>query len=550
MVGSENSYPAVEHLDLHQLASPNACAPRSNVSSIIKMTSVPLSSDLAPPQALAEPRLAHAALEGVIMVDDGQRIVMINPAGLDMFGLQREQALGMHLEQLIPARLREPHARHVEQFGLSGQMERPMGARGRVLGLRANGDEFPLEAVIFKSEVALPTGTQTYYTALLRDLSELRRMGNVIDQLNQRLRALFERAPVAIWITEQDRVVFANLACAQLLGLTDPLSLVGRSIFELLSPPAHEALRDQLQRLGTDDAVSVLAASIRHADGTLREVELVVAVLPDHERSFVQMVINDVTQRTREKKDLLRSRRTLRELSASLVEAREEERQRIARELHDELGQRLTALKLEMASCMRDHPEGELAERARGMLDMLDETVASARRIAMDLRPLMLDDLGLTEAVEWLVQQFKRRTGIAVTVSLDRVSGELHPSLATTLYRIVQEALTNITRHAQASEVSITLADLGEELHLTIQDNGVGFTPTSQHRPVGSFGLLGIRERVLMLGGRLSVGNVEGGGARLVVLVPLVRPAAHALEDEVRETVGPPFDDSLRAPLE
>jgi two-component system, NarL family, sensor histidine kinase UhpB len=262
------------------------------------MTSEPLSSDLAPPQALAEPRLAHAALEAVIVVDQGQRIVMINPAGLDMFRLQREQALGMHLEQLIPERLRELHARHVEQFGLSGQVERPMGARGQVRGLRANGGEFPLEAAIFKSEVVRPTGTQIYYTALLRDLSELRRMSNVIEQLNQRLRALFERAPVAIWITDQDRVVFANLACAQLLGLPDPLQLVGRSIFELISPPSHEALRKQLQRLEADDSVSLLAASIQHADGTLREVELVVAVLPDHERSFVQMVINDVTQRT------------------------------------------------------------------------------------------------------------------------------------------------------------------------------------------------------------------------------------------------------------
>ncbi|MDP3251824.1 MAG: PAS domain-containing sensor histidine kinase [Hydrogenophaga sp.] len=514
------------------------------------MTSEPLSSDLAPPQALAEPRLAHAALEAVIVVDQGQRIVMINPAGLDMFRLQREQALGMHLEQLIPERLRELHARHVEQFGLSGQVERPMGARGQVRGLRANGEEFPLEAAIFKSEVVRPTGTQIYYTALLRDLSELRRMSNVIEQLNQRLRALFERAPVAIWITDQDRVVFANLACAQLLGLPDPLQLVGRSIFELISPPSHEALRKQLQRLEADDSVSLLAASIQHADGTLREVELVVAVLPDHERSFVQMVINDVTQRTREKKDLLRSRRTLRELSASLVEAREEERQRIARELHDELGQRLTALKLEMTACMRDHPDGELAERARGMLDMLDETVASARRIAMDLRPLMLDDLGLTAAIEWLVQQFKLRTAIAVTVRLDPALGDLPPGLATTLYRIVQEALTNITRHAQASKVAITLVRSGEELHLTIQDNGVGFNPTPQHRGAGSFGLLGIRERVLMLGGRLSVGNGEGGGARLMVRVPLVRPVGHALEDDVRETMGPPFDDSLRAPLE
>ena len=495
------------------------------------MTSAPMPRNTAPLEALAEPRLAHAALEAVITVDHAQRIVMINPAGLNMFGLQREQALGMHLEQLIPVRLRAPHARHVHGFGASGQVERPMGERGRVLGLRANGEEFPLEAAIFRSEVALPSGTQTYYTALLRDLSELRRMSSVIEQLNQRLRSLFERAPVAIWITEQDRVVFANLACAQLLGLPDPGQLVGRSIFELLSPGFHEPVRGHLQTLEKDDAVSVLVAAIQHADGTLREVELVVAVLPDHERSFVQMVINDITQRTREKKDLLRSRRTLRELSASLVEAREEERQRIARELHDELGQRLTALKLEMTACLRDHPNVALAERAQGMLEMLD-------------------DLGLAEAIDWLVQQFKRRTGIGVSVRLDKALSGLPPSLATTLYRIVQEALTNITRHAQASEVAITLVNRGQELHLTIQDNGVGFAGASRTRNAGSFGLLGIRERVLMLGGRLSVGNAEGGGARLVVRVPLVRPVAQALDEDVRDAVGPPFDDSTRDHLD
>jgi PAS domain S-box-containing protein len=514
------------------------------------MTSASTPSTTAPLEALAEPRLAHAALEAVITVDQGQRIVMINPAGLEMFGLQREQALGMHLEQLIPARLRAPHARHVHRFGESGQVERPMGERGRVLGLRASGEEFPLEAAIFRSEVAQPSGTQIYYTALLRDLSELRRMSSVIEQLNQRLRSLFERAPVAIWITEKDRVVFANLACARLIGLSDPAHLVGRSIFELLSPSSHEPVRDHLQALEQDDAVSVLVADIQHADGTLREVELVVAVLPDHERSFVQMVINDITQRTREKKDLLRSRRTLRELSASLVEAREEERQRIARELHDELGQRLTALKLEMAACLRDHPNVALAERAQGMLDMLDETVASARRIAMDLRPLMLDDLGLAEAIDWLVQEFKRRTGIGVSVRLDKAVSGLPPSLATTLYRIVQEALTNITRHARASEVTIALEHRGQELHLTIEDNGIGFARTSQTRSAGSFGLLGIRERVLMLGGRLSVGNAAGGGARLVVRVPLVRPVAQALEEDVKDAVGPLFDDSTRGHLD
>ncbi|WP_300648274.1 PAS domain S-box protein [Hydrogenophaga sp.] len=509
-------------------------------------------SPFVPPtvDVLAEQRLAHAALEAVITVDHEQRIVMINPAGLGMFGLSSEQALGMALERLIPDRLRAAHGHHVRQFCDSGQIERPMGKRGQVVGLRSNGEEFPVEAAIFKSEVVQPSGTQTYYTVLLRDTSELSRMSGVIDRLNQRLRAMFERAPVAIWITEQERVVFANRACAQLVGLDHPEQLVGRSIFDLLAPDAHDPVRNQLQALDQDEGVAVVQGSIRRANGSLREVELVVATLPDHERSFVQMVINDITQRAREKKDLLRSRRTLRELSASMVEAREEERRRIARELHDELGQRLTALKLEMAACQRDHPDLAVGERAQAMLDMLDDTVASARRIAMDLRPLMLDDLGLPEAIDWLVNEFKRRTGMEVVTRLDDNLCELSPHLATTLYRIVQEALTNITRHARATRVSVELEGSNRELTLSIQDNGVGFTQGIRSSNPGSFGLLGIRERVLMLGGRLTVSNAPEGGARLVVHVPMAQPAAPAPGDHDQDAVEPLFDDSIHDSLD
>ncbi|MBA4263968.1 MAG: hypothetical protein C0453_02705 [Comamonadaceae bacterium] len=426
-----------------------------------------------------------------------------------------------------------------------------MSQRGHVVGLRADGREFPLEAAIFRSEVVQPWGTQTYYTALLRDLSELRRMSSVIDQLNRRLRSLFERVPVAIWITEAERVVFANPASAQLMGRPNPSDLLGCSIFDFLSPTSHAPVREHLLNLEKEDATVVISGAIRHADGTLREVELVVAPLPDMERRFVQMVINDVTHRTREKKQLLRSRRTLRELSASMVEAREEERQRIARELHDELGQQLTAMKLEMVACLRDHPHAALAERAQGMLDMLDETVASARRIAMDLRPLMLDDLGLADAIEWLVQEFSRRSLMGVELQLDKNLGTLPPKLSTTLYRIVQEALTNISRHAQASRVSITLEKLSQDLQLIVQDNGVGFPREPQVRRVGSFGLLGIRERVLMLGGSLTVENALTGGAVLSVRVPLIQTEnPDEIDDETRETIGGVFEDSIRGTLE
>jgi two-component system, NarL family, sensor histidine kinase UhpB len=128
------------------------------------MTSGSMGSDSPAPGALAQPRLAHAALEAVITVDQQQRIVLINPAGLAMFGLTSEQAVGLDLGQLIPRRLRAAHQQHVQRFGDSDEVERPMSRRSRVLGVRANGEEFPLEAAIFKSEVVQASGTVVYHT--------------------------------------------------------------------------------------------------------------------------------------------------------------------------------------------------------------------------------------------------------------------------------------------------------------------------------------------------------------------------------------------------
>ena len=139
----------------------------------------------------------------------------------------------------------------------------------------------------------------------------------------------------------------------------------------------------------------------------------------------------------------------------------------------------------------------------------------------MDLRPLMLDDLGLSAAIEWLAQETERRSGLQVTLRCDPLPDLLPQKVLTALYRIVQEALTNIVRHANATRVVIAMAHTGSFIELRIEDNGTGFPDPSLRVPGKSFGLIGIRERVLMLGGELSLGNLPGGGASMVVKLPL-----------------------------
>jgi signal transduction histidine kinase len=283
--------------------------------------------------------------------------------------------------------------------------------------------------------------------------------------------------------------------------------------------------------LASQAVVPILQERIARLDGEPRDVEIALASLPDHGRTTVQMVLTDITERERGKREIERSRSELRRLAASLVDAREEERKRIARELHDELGQRLTALKMELSALQPPAASG-LATPAQQHLTealaMLDDTVATVRRIATHLRPAMLDDLGLVAAIEWLARDFSRHVGVAVQLQLqleDDDSG-LSDTQTTALYRMVQEALTNIARHAKAKHALVSLQRDGRELVLRVQDDGVGISPDALRRE-GSHGLMGLRERALGLDGQLSVERAPEGGTCVTVRLPLsTRPVA------------------------
>ena len=467
--------------------------------------------------------LAHAAREAIVTIDESQRIVMLNPAALRMFACTAEEALGSELTRFIPLRYRDAHPAHVRRFEASGLLEWSMGERLPVTGMRADGEEFTAAITITRVDTAGAFGAGRFLTALLCDLSKEHDLRLELATLRQRFQAIFELSPNAVWIAEGERIVYVNRACMALFAATSREELVGRSIYALLHPESRAVVQQEVRRtLETGAALPLLHERIERLDGKVRDVEIALASLPDHGQTTLQMVISDVTQRKREASELARSRQALRGLSERLVEAREDERRRIARELHDDLGQRLTALKMGLASLQA----GLTTQAEKGsivaMLELLDETVASVRRIAADLRPLMLDDLGLYAAIEWLARDASRRMGIEVTVRLGEGDPPLDERASITLYRMVQEALTNVARHAHATEAHIEIRHLGDTLLLAVRDNGVGFSESVLHKE-GSFGLMGIHERAFMLGGQMEVDNPPGGGGRLTVRLPLAR---------------------------
>jgi PAS domain S-box-containing protein len=472
----------------------------------------------------------HAAHEAIVAIDETQRIVMLNPAAQRMFGCTLAEALGSAVSRFIPARYHEAHSRYVREFAATGAAERSMSERLEVTGLRANGDEFPVAITITRIEGAGPFSAGRYFAALLRDLSTEQGLRHELDALRRRYQSIFELSPNAIWITEGERIVYVNRACVTLLGAGSPDSVVGASIYSLLRPESRGTVRREIARAlaeGTDAAR--LRERVERLDGKVLDVEIALAALPDHGRTTLQMVIIDMSRRRREGDERERSRQDLRRLSQRMVEAREDERRRIARELHDELGQRLTALKMEVSSLRPALQPGSADGRIDAMLEMLDETVASVRRIAADLRPLMLDDLGLGAAIEWLARDAARHIGIEVTVRLGDGDPPLGDRATIALYRMVQEALTNVARHAHATDVHIEMNQQHGMLVLTVRDNGVGFSARATQKE-GSYGLMGIRERALMLGGWMEVDNPPGGGGRVTVRLPLEGAADDAAQ--------------------
>jgi PAS domain S-box-containing protein len=337
--------------------------------------------------------IVDSAMDAIISVDEAQRIVLFNRAAEQVFGVGRDEVLGTSLDRFLPARFRAAHRGHIEHFGRTGVTNRRMGDVTTLWALRADGEEFPIEASISQSGAS----GKRHYTVILRDITR---------------RKQFEDA-------------------------------------------------------------------------------------------------------------LKASQRELRELSARVLEAREEEKAHIARELHDELGQLLTALKMDLGWLRERLPaDPELAARAAEMGALLDRTVGSTRRISADLRPLMLDDLGLADAAAWLVEDFAKRSGVACRIDVSEDVQGVSKAVATAVYRAVQESLTNIARHSGAKNAWVVLGATDGVVHVEIEDDGRGIASEDLAKS-RSLGLKGMRERIAFLGGSLDIGRAPRGGTRLKLTVPL-----------------------------
>ena len=338
-------------------------------------------------------------------------------------------------------------------------------------------------------------------------------------------------------MNDEGTLLFMNPEAERLLGWTES-ELFGEDVYRIIHPQKQDGTplpETECGLLGVQKSGGVYRTCddvFICKDGSRIHVSVVATAINEHGKDVATVVaFQDISQRKQAERDLLKSREQLRELSSYLQTVREEERTRIARELHDELGQMLTAVKLDVM-WLASHLSGE-RQNIEGKIDsmsrLIDETLDAMRRVAADLRPVMLDDLGLAAAVEWLTEAFASRTGIAIRLEMDaeqwesdgqNMECELDAEVATVAFRIVQECLTNVARHANAAQVLVSLTCMGDKLMLRISDDGNGVV-TANAGKRNSYGIIGMRERAYGLGGTFSFSSIPGKGTSVEVTMPI-----------------------------
>ncbi len=357
---------------------------------------------------------------------------------------------------------------------------------------------------------------------LLRDINTRRQAEERLRESEARLQALFRAAPIGLglmvdWVIEE-----VNQTLCQLLGYARE-ELIGKSVRLLYSSQADfDFVGNEKYRQIRNQGVGAVETRWRRQDSATLDIMLDSAAIdPDDLSRGVAFSAMDITERKQAEARLVESAERLQQLSRRLLSVQEEERRALARELHDDFGQQLAALKLNLAMLERDLRDPTHRARLADCIQIVEYVRESIQNTARQLRPAILDDLGLAEALHWYARSQAERSGCAIEVQ-DRLPALLSPKLETAVFRIVQEAVNNALRHGQARRINIAVAVERGELMLAIQDDGVGFDPDvrAAEDKLG-LGLIGMGERAELLGGRYTFASRPGAGVRIEVTIPL-----------------------------
>lgn len=458
----------------------------------------------------------------VFLKDPDGRYLHVNRQFERAFHMTREQVVGKTDEDIfVPEQAATFRANDLKvlQAGVSLEFEEV-----------ATHHDGPHTSIVSKFPLYGGHGKPYVLCGITTDITQRKRTEDALRQSEERYRRIFENAAEGIFQTTLDgKYVAVNQALARMYGYDSPddmIATITNIASQLYVDPGR---RDEFIRLmQAQEEVTGFEALVYRKDGSFIWIAENVQALRDQAGVLVgyEGTVENITERKLAERRLLDTLDQVRTLSGRLATVQEEERTRIARELHDELGVGLTCLKIDLSRLHSMMSEGagagtrkKAGDKIKAMVEQIDTTIASVQRLVTELRPAVLDDLGLVAAIEWQCQDFQKRTGIPCTCVTSADDIAMEPDRATALFRICQEALTNTARHAQATAVTIKLESRSDFLQLVVADNGVGIpdTKVSNRR---SLGLLGMKERVALFGGEITIQSNPGKGTTITACLP------------------------------
>jgi PAS domain S-box-containing protein len=463
-------------------------------------------------------RFSDAAFEGIVISDKG-KVLDANNQLAGMLGYQISEIIGKKAIDFVAPSSYDLVSNMI-MSGYEGLYEH--------LALRKDGSIFPVEV----QSKTLPYGGKAVRVSAIRDITERKLTEKALRDSEEKFRTMFNESPIGIELYKEDGMLLSvNKASLNMFGIRDVSEVQEFNIFDGISLDVEkkEKLRkgESVVYQSTFNFEKVKELQQYKTDRIGKAYfDYIITPLLDTKRETIQgylLQVQDITESKYAERKLRESRNRLRSLAERLQMIREEERGTVAREIHDDLGQSLTALKMDI-SWMMKNPEMEIETRAgklNMMLDLTDSTIQTVKRIATELRPGILDDLGLIPAIEWQAGEFQNRFKVRCNQTFNKTDIIVRDEISIAVFRIFQETLTNVARHSRATKVDTNLNIQDNDLLvMEISDNGVGIEKEKSESPK-SLGLIGMRERVSILKGDLEIIGKKGVGTTVRISIPI-----------------------------
>lgn len=464
-------------------------------------------------------QLWEISVDGMRLTDEDGKILLVNDSFCKICKMEKDQLIGKPFS-IVYAETEQEAALKSYQRDIRNDEIKTLFERESTLW---NGRKAWFE--FSNSFLTLPN-EHKITLSIIKDISERKKSEIELRESESKFKMLFNNANDAVFVTQLsneksygDFIEVNEVACTR-LGYT-------KEEFLQLSPSAivsQKSINDfnyNMDRLLREGHV-IYDLVHRAKDKKLIPVEINSHLFLYNEKPMVLSIARDITERKQAEEKLKRTSKLLRELATHLQSVREEERTMIAQEIHDELGQVLTALKIQislLANKLNDDQK-PLKQKINSLSDMIDASVESVQKISSKLRPGILDELGLIAAIEWQAEDFEKLTNIKCSLSLPKAEIVLEKNKSTAIFRIFQEALTNIARHSQATKTAISLFNHQSNIYLEILDNGKGITQ-EQIKDFKSLGIHGMEERAMVFGGQVYIEGIAGKGTTVKVEIPI-----------------------------